>query len=186
MPIPNSTLDAVLSLQLTVAWAGEADTDPARLGWWRTAMVDEYGGADLMKRLAPQTWRWAALQAVREAARRADAAGRAKSANPDAIVSLFRFGSEIDERLDERLIELKHLDANPRRALPRLAETTDTWDRDLFAEYLAAQTPAEHAADPVGRRLKGAPPGALDLTATKLAAALLPLHTDYPLPHYRR
>ena len=49
-----------------------------------------------MKRLAPQTWRWAVLQSVREAARRADAAGRAKAADPDALVSLFRFGFEID------------------------------------------------------------------------------------------
>ncbi len=31
-----SQLDAILELQLAVAWAGEAMTDPPRLGWWRT------------------------------------------------------------------------------------------------------------------------------------------------------
>ncbi|PKN53851.1 MAG: hypothetical protein CVU56_29675, partial [Deltaproteobacteria bacterium HGW-Deltaproteobacteria-14] len=55
------TLDAVLTLQLAVAWAGEADTDPPRLPYWRTALSDPFGGEDLLRRLAPRTWRWAVL-----------------------------------------------------------------------------------------------------------------------------
>ena len=113
MTTPNSTLDAILTLQLAVAWAGEADTDPPRLGWWRTAMNDPDAGEDLMKRLAPQTWRWAVLQAVREAARRADAAKRDNSANPDEIISLCRFGPEIDD--PPRGLKLIHPD--PRGAV---------------------------------------------------------------------
>ena len=185
MTTPNSTLDAILTIQLAVAWAGEADTDPPRLGWWRTAMNDPDAGEDLMKRLAPQTWRWAVLQAVREAARRADAAKRDNSANPDEIISLYRFGFEIDERLDERLLELKHTTPEPTKALPGLAEVIGEWNPDTFTEFLG-QAEAKHTAAPVGRHLKGKPPEALDLTATKLAAALLPLHDEYPLPHYRR
>ncbi|WP_395830945.1 hypothetical protein [Archangium violaceum] len=44
---PVSTLDTILALQLTVAWAGEGRCEPARLGWWQTDLVDEAGGGDL-------------------------------------------------------------------------------------------------------------------------------------------
>ncbi len=48
-------LDELLELQLAVAWAGESDTEPGRLGWWRTAMCDEFGGENLMRRVGPNT-----------------------------------------------------------------------------------------------------------------------------------
>ncbi len=48
-----------------VAWAGEAQSQPRRLGWWRTDLVDQDGGAGLLHDLLPQTWRWASLEAVR-------------------------------------------------------------------------------------------------------------------------
>ena len=71
-PPTAAELDALLTAQIAVAWAGEGGDEP-RLGWWRTDLVDEYGGEDLFARLLPHTARWAVLQAVREAARRTDA-----------------------------------------------------------------------------------------------------------------
>ena len=35
-------------------------------------MCDEFGGEDLMKRLAPKTWSWAVLESARAAAKRVD------------------------------------------------------------------------------------------------------------------
>ena len=71
-PIPMSDIDMALTSQLVVAWAGETGEEP-RLGWWRSDLVSEFGGEDLFRRLLPGTWRWAALQGAREAARRTDA-----------------------------------------------------------------------------------------------------------------
>lgn len=47
---PNSVLDGILTLQLAVAWAGEAGEEP-RLRWWRTDLAGEFGGRDLFERL---------------------------------------------------------------------------------------------------------------------------------------
>ena len=68
----DSDLDAILALQLAVAWAGEAQSSPPRLGWWRTAMCDVDGGEDLLRRLTPKTWEWGVLESCRAAARRVD------------------------------------------------------------------------------------------------------------------
>lgn len=105
-PTPTSDLDRLLAAQLAVAWAGESGEE-RRLGWWRTDLVSEFGGHDLFKRLLPHTWAWAALQGAREAARRRDAELRAKANDPDQILSLFSLGFELDERVEERLNELK-------------------------------------------------------------------------------
>ena len=184
MSVPKSTLDTILTLQLAIAWAGEGDTEPPRLGWWRTGMVDPDGGEDLFRRLAPKTWRWAVLQAAREAARRVDADARARASDPDRLYSLFRFGFAIDEQLAERLSELKRAHDGPAVALPQLREVlAATWDADALSDYLAGQADARHTATPTGRLLPGTMP-APDLAARKLAAALLPLSDRYPAPHY--
>ena len=44
--IPDSVLDDILTLQLTVAWAGEGLCEPKRLDWWKTDVIDEMGGGD--------------------------------------------------------------------------------------------------------------------------------------------
>jgi hypothetical protein len=44
-PIPMSDIDAALTSQLVVAWAGETGEE-RRLGWWRSDLVSEYGGDD--------------------------------------------------------------------------------------------------------------------------------------------
>lgn len=104
-PVPasltTSTLDAILALQFTVAWAGESREQTKRLGWWQTDLVDASGGGDLMARRLPRTHAWASLEAVCEAARRADEQGRKGMAEPDQVRSIFFLGFEVDERFSE-------------------------------------------------------------------------------------
>lgn len=64
----------------------------------------------------------ATLQAVREAARRTDEALPSRDADKDRILSLYRFGFELDERIEDRLSELKRAFADPLAALSGLAE----------------------------------------------------------------
>jgi hypothetical protein len=178
-------LDQILTLQLLVAWAGEGDTEPARLGWWRTALADEYGGEDLFQRLMPHTWRWAVLDAARLAAKRVDARGRERTADADQLVSLFRFGFALDELLDDRLAELKHSGIEPAEALPGLKPITSPFDRSAFDAWLADLPAAGYTAGPSGRRLKDALPDDRVLAGRMLCSALRPLIDSYPAPHFR-
>jgi hypothetical protein len=43
-------LDAVLSVQLVVAWAGETVGGEDHLGWWRTELTDPEAGGDFLAR----------------------------------------------------------------------------------------------------------------------------------------
>lgn len=182
----DAQLDAMLTAQIAVAWAGEGGDEP-RLAWWRTDLVNEYGGEDLFKRLLPHTWQWAVLQAVREAARRTDAALRDKAHDPDALVTLYRHGFVTDERLDERFQDLKRSGADPKQALPGLAEVLhEDWDRDAFASWVGQHGAAEARTTPAGRQLRGEPPNDLMGRAAQLLAALAPFASTYPLPHFRR
>lgn len=181
---PTSTLDHLLTLQLAVAWAGEAGEEP-RLGWWRTDLHSEFGGQDLFERLLPNTAPWAGLQATREAARRTDTQMRSRSHDPDALVTLFRFGFELDEHLDERLADLKRAGRPPTQALPGLAAVVhDDWDADAFASWVRAHGEPTHTASPAGRLLKSADPSPERL-ADQLVSALGPLPDAYPMPHVR-
>jgi hypothetical protein len=185
-PIPRSELDGILVAQLAVAWAGEGGEEP-RLCWWRSDLTSEFGGEDLFRRLLPRTWRWATLQGAREAARRRDAEARGKDHDPDNLLSLFRLGFEVDERLDERFQELKDSGKDPPAALPSLGEViSDGWHAEKFAEWVSARGKVDAVTTPAGRRLKGDPPESLALLVQKLVAALAPLGNEYPLPHFRR
>lgn len=179
-------LDELLELQLAVAWAGESDTEPGRLGWWRTAMCDEFGGENLMRRLAPKTWHWAVLEAARAAAVTLDANSRSQAEDADNLISLFRFGFELDERLGDRLLELKHSEVLPLEALPRLGELISRgWTRDGFVEWVEELGKAAFTKTATGRRLTGDKPDDPVAAAKQLTMALLPLDNSYPLPHYR-
>ena len=181
-----SELDAALTAQFAVAWAGEGGEE-ARLGWWRSDMVSEFGGEDLFRRLLPHTWQWAVLQAAREAARRKDAELRAKAHDPDGIVSLFGFGFELDTRLEERLQDLKRSGALPRAALPGLEGVLGaSWNRDAFFAWVESHGSARVKPAPVGRCVKGAAPASLEERVRQLVAALAPVSKAYPLPHFRR
>lgn len=179
-------LDEILTLQLAVAWAGEAgDEDEPRLGWWRTELVSKYGGIALFERLAPRTALWAAYEGAREAARRVDADLRSADASPDRLLSLFHLGFEIDERLDLRLLELKQAGRPPSEALPRLAELSPDWDRDAFIRWLGPHAAPETAVVPSGLELVGASPSSAVERARLLCAALSGLPGRYPCPHLR-
>ncbi|MDQ3367225.1 MAG: BREX-6 system BrxE protein [Myxococcota bacterium] len=181
-----AVLDEILSLQLLVGWAGEGKTDPPRLGWWRTSLSDEFGGEDLFKRLMPRTWKWAVLEAARVAARVADAEARSHAADGDQLISLFHFGFELDEQLDDRLAELKRSEQDPVEALPRLETIRQPWNAAAFvaglSDLCAAATTSPSS---LGRRLKGAMPKSHIEAARQLAAAMVPLGVHYPAPHWK-
>lgn len=183
--LERKVLDEILSLQLLVAWAGEGLSDPPRLGWWRTMLVDEFGGEDLFKRLTPRTWKWAVLEAARVAARSVDADTRSHAADGDQLLSLFHFGFVIDEQLDDRLSELKRSTPDPIEALPGLGATTKSWDAAAFLKGLGALATPTFAGSSVGRRLKGELPADHVLAARMLAAAMSPLSERYPAPHFK-
>jgi hypothetical protein len=191
----TADLDAILVLQLGVAFAGEraapGHEPPARLGWWNTDLVDEFGGHDLLASLLPETWRWAALEGAREAARRTESARfDAALGRPDLAVSLFRLGYDVDEQLAERLLELKRSRRSPSEALPALAEllhdSPSAWSSADFLSWLngVGVAPAFVEA-PAGREVQGAAPASPRLRATKLALAAIPLASSWPCPHFR-
>jgi hypothetical protein len=184
-PTYRSWLDRILTLQLGVAWAGEADTTPSRLGWWRTSMCEEYGGYDLLRRLAPRTWEWAALEACRAAAHKIDEVARGAADNPDDLLSLYHLGFETDERVDERLHELKQSGVAPGDALSELGDLVSEWSRERVESWLGGYPTTEYTGTATGRRLRGDVPSDPREVAERLAAALLPISDRYPLPHFR-
>jgi hypothetical protein len=184
--IPDAEVDLLLAAQLGVAWSGESAEDP-RLGWWKTNLMSEFGGEDLFQRLLPQTWDWAVVQALREAARRHDAQMRAKAHDPDTVVSLYRLGFTIDERADERLLELKRGGLAPGVVFPSFGDLVgEGWRRETFEHWVRSHGDAAFQTAPAGRQLRGPPPSSLEQTVNQLVAALLPLAERYPLPHFRK
>jgi len=183
--IEVAQVDFLLSAQVAVAWAGERG-EQARLGWWATDLMSEYGGEDLFKRLLPHSWDWAVVRAMREAARRHDAQMRAKVHDPDTVVSLYRLGFAIDERADERLMELERAGGGPDVRFPAFRDLVgENWQRERFEAWLRQHGEPAFEAAPAGRQLKGAPPTSLEQTVKRLVAALAPLGDSYPLPHFR-
>lgn len=187
--VASSDLDLALTAQIALAWAGEGGEEP-RLGWWQTDLVSEFGGEDLLRRLLPRTYPWAMLQAVREAARRKDLDLRARASDPDQLVTLYRFGFELDEQIDERLQAHKRSGLTPLEALPGLVEVLgatlhEPWDRAQFLQWVEAHGPGQTEAVPTGRLLRGPVPSGLDRRVAQLVAALAPLGDSYPLPHFR-
>jgi hypothetical protein len=149
--------------------------------------MSDYGGEDLFKRLLPNSWDWAVVQVVREAARRHDAQMRAKVHDPDTVVSLYRMGFSVDERADERLMELKRSGLAPGVVFPRFGDlVAESWRRERFDEWVRDHGEAIYEAAPAGRQIKGPTPSSLELTVRQLVAALAPLTDRYPLPHFRR
>ena len=181
-----SEVDNILALQLVVAWAGEGRSQPKRFGWWDTDLVDDAGGGDLLARLAPRTHAWASLELVREAARRVDARARGKHGDPDKLRTIFFLGFELDEKVADRLAELKRQGRAPEEALPLPYKLQAVFERDRVIEILSKAGPAPFdKVPPVGRQLKGTAPTSADEMVRKLAAALVPVVAEYPLPFYK-
>ncbi len=181
----DDTLDAILVLQLTVAWAGEGRCTPKRLGWWDTDLVSEDGGGDFLARLLPQTHAWASLEAVREAARRVDARARAKMAQPDTLRSLYFLGFELDEQLGCRLALHKRSGRAPAEALQLPLPLGDDFSKDAL-ELVLRDGDVRYEAVPNGRALEGSADEDAEVLVKRLAAALLPLAEHYPLPFTAR
>ena len=186
MGTPDADLDAILGLQISVAWAGEARAQPRRLGWWQTDLVDDTGGGDLFARLTPRTQAWAKLEALREAARRVDERTRLQSAVPDRTVTLYRFGFELDARLRERLTAHKRAGTPPADVLGKFWAVADRYDATAFATWCKGLAPRPKTEDApnAGRRLAAPPAGPLAL-ARALVSSLVPLTSEYPMPHAR-
>lgn len=182
--LPETALDAILTLQLAVAWAGEGRCEPPRLGWWQTDLTDPDGGGDLLRRLLPRTHAWAGLEAVREAARRTDARLRAGVAEPDRLRSLFFLGFEVDERVQERLAFHKRSGLEPRAALPQLPNVGEAFSADAFGAYLQRGEGVASVV-PGGRELNGVVPAEPAQLVAKLASILVPFVPQYPFPHAR-
>lgn len=182
--VPQKALDVVLSVQLTVAWAGEGRCSPRRLGWWDTDLIDPAGGGDFFARLMPRTHGWAALEAAREAARRTDAKARSKLADPDKIRTIYFLGFEFDERLGDRLRVLKTAGRPPAEVLPLRLPLTAEFDKSKLASTLGGGD-VRFTVVPGGRQLKGKRPDAPAAMVAHLAAALVPLAEQYPLPFYK-
>lgn len=184
-PLDAATLDHILEAQLLVAWAGEGGEEP-RLGWWQTELVSEFGGQDLFQRLTPHSWPWAVLQAVREAARRTDAARRGESHDADQLLTLFHLGFVVDEQLNERLARHKTSRVSPEKVFPELADVTvDDWSRPRFERWLHEHGTAQAQASPLGRRVRAAAGVRIETLVDSLVAALAPLPERYPMPHAR-
>jgi hypothetical protein len=192
--LSTAQLDEILTAQLAVAWAGEAGIDNPRLGWWQTALDEEFGGHDLFDRLLPRTGRWAALVGARRAAIAHDRWLRRQNASePDTLRTLFHFGFAVDEQLDDRLRDLHLGGAAPHEALRGLVELLGpldpaspherrSFDAGRFAEWCDGHDGQGHKVTAIGRQVTDAPPAAL---ASRLVAALAPLADAYPLPYAR-
>ena len=183
--VPAAQLDRALTAQLVVAWAGEGGEEQ-RLGWWRSDMIAGHGGLDLFRRLLPSTAEWAVLQAAREAARRTDADMRRRDHDPDRILSLFRLGFELDERLEEHLQDLKQSGRGPYKALPGLTMAiAPVWDAGRFLDWVQTHGDVKTDVTPSGRHIAGSSSADLDDLVRRLVGALAPLGESYPLPHFR-
>ena len=193
--ISSAELDLALTAQCVVAWAGEGGEE-RRLCWWRSDLLSEFGGIDLFQRLLPATWEWAVLQAAREMARRVDESLRRQHHTPDHILSLFSLGFDQDERIEERLQELKSSGRSPAQVLPGLSVLNPSapgqplretvWEPEAFRRWVARHGEVSFTLTPIGRRLTGAPPKPLGQQVQALVAGLAPLGDAYPLPHFER
>lgn len=181
----ESTLDAILALQIAVAWAGEGLCEPKRLDWWHTDLVDPAGGGYLFQELLPKTYQWASLEAVRQVAIQQNKQMRQSMAQPDQIRTLFFWGFAIDEQLDDLLIQHKQT-GFPIDVLPLPLELGSSFAKaDFEAAIHVPNQNIDFRVVPGGREIVSKMPESLELCARNLAAALLPLVDRYPMPFYR-
>lgn len=177
----TAVLDEILALELTVAWAGESAGEPKRLGWWKSDLIDPEGGGDLFSRLAPKTAVWASLGLARKAAMRVDDAARAKLAHADRVWTLFHFGFAIDELLSDRLVWHRNHQSVPTEVFgPEFLVGSD-WSKPSLESMLSGLGTPKVTVTPSGRQLVDTGHSLLEV-ARLLAAAMLPLTADYPLP----
>jgi hypothetical protein len=179
----DEELDEILAIQFSVAWAGETGGVPRRLAWWHCDLVDPEGGGDLLARLLPRTHQWAGLSLARRAAGRVDALGRQHLADPDRVRTLFHLGFEIDEQLCDRVARHRRQEAEAREVLPDRFAIGYPWSLDAFTAYLQQLPQAKTKETAAGRRVATKANSVVEQVRL-LAAALLPLKAQYPLPYF--
>lgn len=179
-------LDEILSVQLLLAWAGEAPGgDHPRLGWWKTDLIDGEAGGDLWQRLLPRTHRWAGLGAARRAAYLTDERARRPAKSADSRFTLFHFGFETDEALAERLAHHVLEARSPVEVLPLLSALDLRFDRPAMVKALGgAEIDASFKVVAAGRQLKRIAHEPLPARTRRLGLVLLadPVSPMYPLP----
>lgn len=173
-------------LQLFVSWSGEGLSDPPRLNWWNTQLLDEWGGEDLFKRLLPRTFEWALLEATRKASIKVDSKKRANLAKPDEVRTLFFWGFGIDEKLEERLSFHKQNGSKPQEVLGFPLNLNDDFKQRTFEVTIQNfNSEIQYKIVPEGREIKEAIPESLAQAAKNLVSGLIPLVDQYPMPFYR-
>lgn len=173
-------LDLILDWQMTIAWLGEANCEPSRLGWWRTDLIDDLGGGDLLARLLPRTKVYAGWEAVREAAIATDRRARQRMANPDKLRTIFFWGFDLDEKLTDRIAIRKAL--NQKLDLPISWE--DDFDRELLAKQICDRSgESKYELVAGGREIRKT--GSNQQNLLSLVAAIVPFDKNYPMPFYR-
>jgi len=182
--IAPDILDRILALQISVAWAGETPDGASRLNWWRTDMIDVGAGGYLLEEMMPRTSRWASLEAALRAAIQADQQKRLDMAKPDAVRTLFFWGFGIDEQLSDRLREHKLHQSDPDGVLALPMNISEEFSREAFEAAVQLDPEPKYKVVPSGRQIVEPMPGGHDRCAAKLAAALLPLSDEYPMPFY--
>ena len=104
-----------------------------------------------MQRLAPRTHAWAALEAVREAARFTDQKARQRLADADRVRTLYFWGFELDELLNDRIREQK-------MSLQPVPDQGAFERQALEAEFKALDPQASATVQSSGRQLRGPMP----------------------------
>jgi|JFJP01.1.fsa_nt_gi hypothetical protein len=173
-------LDLILDWQMTIAWAGEANCEPSRLGWWRTDLIDDLGGGDLLARLLPRTKVYAGWESARQAAIATDRRARQRMANPDKLRTIFFWGFDLDEKLHDRLAARKRLSENLK--LPLAWE--DGFDREAIAKQISDRCgESKYELVAGGREIRRSDSDQQNLLF--LVAALVPFDQNYSMPFYR-
>lgn len=104
----------------------------------------------------------------------------------DALISLYGLSFEIDERLEERIQELKRTSKQPAESFPALAAFINTpWNQQGFLEWVQGHGKSEFSVTSTGRQLKGVLPSSLDSITKRLVGALSPIAKEFPFPHFK-
>jgi hypothetical protein len=173
-------LDLILDWQMAIAWAGEANCEPSRLGWWRTDLIDDLGGGDLLVRLLPRTKLYAGWESAREAAISTDRRARQKMANPDKLRTIFFWGFDLDEKLTDRLAVRKRRSEHLKLPI--------AWENGFNREEIAKQIGdccghSKYEIVAGGREVRSSGTDASSLLS--LVAAIVPFEQTYSMPFFR-
>lgn len=137
----------------------------------------------MLARLLPRTHQWAGLSLARRAAGRVDALGRQHLAAPDRVRTLFHLGFEIDEQLCDQVARYRRQEAQAREVLFDRFAIGYPWSLDAFTAYLQRLPAVKIKETAAGRRITTKAKSAVEQVRL-LAAALLPLKAQYPLPYF--